>query len=567
MVFFSILGKTIEQERMSKGRYIMLLAFFVVMALPGCCGRRAVAERLDIAAAVMEAHPDSALTVVRSIAPSELRSSPLRARHSLLHAIALDKCYIDTTDLSIIQPAVDWYSRNGTQEEKMRTSYQRGIIYLNAEQYPEAAVHLSQADTYCDTVRFPKEAGLICARLATIFNRVYNHTEELEYARRAFRYFQEVENPEYWHHAKYQYAQALSNNKRFDEAERMFKEIIDDSRMEDYIVDKAKTGYALLLIVREKRDSKEACRLFSEVVRRSGSLSDANYWGAYAFSMADSGDLASSEQLFTSLFGYFGEDPQILYWKAKADALNGKYLSALKQLSQTLDEWNSKFSTVFEQSTSRAQRDYYQQQEREEAIKAGRWRTGLMVLLLLVVLLVSAFVRMIKMRSIKHQRMQEILIGSMESLRSQTAQTERDMASLRDGYVKMYRAQFNALNDLCETVLLSEGMTQPYHFVFDRVKNMTRCLREDPEGQKEFERMINKTQGNILHHFRESFPKRSEEDYRFVSFMIAGFDSRVLSLIFDLPIIEAAYQKRARMRKMLDKAPEEYKDQFMQFIK
>ena len=54
---------------------------------------------------------DSCLAVLRSIDTAALTRPADKARWALLYAMALDKNYIDTTDLSVLQPAIDRYTR------------------------------------------------------------------------------------------------------------------------------------------------------------------------------------------------------------------------------------------------------------------------------------------------------------------------------------------------------------------------------------------------------------------------------------------------------------------------
>lgn len=50
--------------------------------------------------------PDSALAVLESMDRGELKSRRSEAHHALLHAMALDKNYIDVTDDSLASVAV-----------------------------------------------------------------------------------------------------------------------------------------------------------------------------------------------------------------------------------------------------------------------------------------------------------------------------------------------------------------------------------------------------------------------------------------------------------------------------
>ena len=65
--------------------------------------------------------PDSALIRLQEIDTLNLFSNRLKAKYSLLLATALDKNYIDTSDTRILQPAIDYYSRNGSNEDKAKT--------------------------------------------------------------------------------------------------------------------------------------------------------------------------------------------------------------------------------------------------------------------------------------------------------------------------------------------------------------------------------------------------------------------------------------------------------------
>ena len=67
---------------------------------------------LEDVASFIEERPDSALTILDTMDSFSLTTSALKARHSLLLAMARDKNYIDDTTDSIIAPAVSWLLQN-----------------------------------------------------------------------------------------------------------------------------------------------------------------------------------------------------------------------------------------------------------------------------------------------------------------------------------------------------------------------------------------------------------------------------------------------------------------------
>ena len=110
--------------------YIILLV--AVLLTTGSCDRhRAAWEKLDMAESLMDSKPDSALEVLESIQASNVKGKEVAARYALLKSIALDKNYIDTTTFDVLQPAIDYYIKHGTPNERLRTYYYQGRIYQN----------------------------------------------------------------------------------------------------------------------------------------------------------------------------------------------------------------------------------------------------------------------------------------------------------------------------------------------------------------------------------------------------------------------------------------------------
>ena len=90
--------------------------------------------------------PDSALSVLDSIDRSLLTTKRLKAHHALLHAMALDKNYIDVSDDSIARVAVDYFSKHGPAKYEARSLYYLGLAYYYQGEYNKAIVELTKAE-------------------------------------------------------------------------------------------------------------------------------------------------------------------------------------------------------------------------------------------------------------------------------------------------------------------------------------------------------------------------------------------------------------------------------------
>ncbi|WP_337572334.1 hypothetical protein [Prevotella sp.] len=114
------------------GHFINIILLSLAVLTIGSCDRHGTAwNEMDKAENLMDAKPDSALVVLENIPASSVKGKEAAARYALLKSIALDKNYIDTTNFDVLQPAIDYYIKNGKPDEKLRTYYYQGRIYQN----------------------------------------------------------------------------------------------------------------------------------------------------------------------------------------------------------------------------------------------------------------------------------------------------------------------------------------------------------------------------------------------------------------------------------------------------
>ena len=108
---------------------IILLVAIVVLA--ACDRNTPIWEQMDMAEDLLNTKPDSALTILENIPVTNRKGKEIAARYALLKSMALDKNYIDTTTFDVLQPAIDYYLKKGSPDEKLRTYYYQGRIYQN----------------------------------------------------------------------------------------------------------------------------------------------------------------------------------------------------------------------------------------------------------------------------------------------------------------------------------------------------------------------------------------------------------------------------------------------------
>ena len=116
-------------------RISKVIFFLIFTACMASCVRDSDAGcLLDQAEMQLEMHPDSAFVALDSLDRSSLNTPELRARHALLYSIALEKCGIAMTSDSIINIAVDYYTRTNDKVNSENAELWRSRILEHAGQ-------------------------------------------------------------------------------------------------------------------------------------------------------------------------------------------------------------------------------------------------------------------------------------------------------------------------------------------------------------------------------------------------------------------------------------------------
>ena len=161
-------------------RYYCLILLVVAM-ISSCASNSNIIENLDRAAEIMNEKPDSAKIVLDGIKRSELKNRALKARFALLYSQAMDKCYIDTDNDSLISVALKYYSKHGTDHEKALAYYYHSVVFRNRDDDIEAEVNaLLEAKKYTATTEDHFLNGLIYHALARLYSAQGQHEEAFE---------------------------------------------------------------------------------------------------------------------------------------------------------------------------------------------------------------------------------------------------------------------------------------------------------------------------------------------------------------------------------------------------
>lgn len=165
-------GKILPCASLLHTRALVIVLISVIMLL--ACERHIPAwKQMDIAESLMNTKPDSALMVLESISPSDVKGKETSARYALLKSMALDKNCIDTTTFNVLQPAIDYYIEHGSPDEQLRTYYYKGRIYQNQDNNDLAMQSFMRGKEFCQEASDTLTMANLMVAQATIQYRIY----------------------------------------------------------------------------------------------------------------------------------------------------------------------------------------------------------------------------------------------------------------------------------------------------------------------------------------------------------------------------------------------------------
>ena len=176
---------------MNRHIYRLVAAVLAAITIVSCNGARKsetfrVLEDVD---SYIEARPDSALAVLEGIDKADLTTKELEAKYALLMSMALDKNYIDLQSDSVIAPAVRYYERYGSADEKLKMYYYSGRIKQNAGDNEGAMEMFVKGEEYAERCADKVAAARLYRAKMVINQDIFNYAQAILDANNAAKYY------------------------------------------------------------------------------------------------------------------------------------------------------------------------------------------------------------------------------------------------------------------------------------------------------------------------------------------------------------------------------------------
>lgn len=552
------------QENISAMKRISFIIATILVCFIGCAPKSVRHTLSDIETFIQE-RPDSALSILDTMDRASLTTARSRAHHALLHAMALDKNFIDVSDDSIAQVAVDYFSKHGPQKYHARSLYYLGLAYYYQEDYNKAIVVFTKAEEVaeaCDSLYL----GFVKVAQAEVYAQTYNPIEEIRCLREALDINSKVSTKYYCDVVKLNIISSLFNQYHHDEAEQLLHQLLDDETVDDKIRVSAELIQAYITVIyHENPDFSKAVKIYEDVFvgNLSHYITIKNYW-AWAYSLNALGRRMESQELIGQLI--LEPSGTASYWQYMIAKYNGNLKSALSHLEDYIKYNDTEVSDALKQSLALSQRDYYQAQSNLAEYEAQNAR-----LTSLIFILVSVFSAVIAYALIKsyvkrqEQQKEKYLLYITEINRQLEEAKREDYPTLKKKYLALYRTKFETIGALYEQYIQSKDLVNGESFVYRKVAAIVDDFTLDYQNSEKFKAMLDEDLDNVMTNLRKEMPSLKTKDIAIFSLFAIGFDVTTISHLLNASM-NTIYIRKSRIKNQINEVNPLHKEQFLEVL-
>ena len=569
---------------MNEMKQLYIALFLLMSALVTSCGNREAERIMDSAEDVMWTRPDSALTALESIDTLALKTKSQRARYSLLYTMALDRNHLTIQDLRVIKPAASYYENHGSNDDKMKMYF-----YLGTAQYdtgdPESAIasyiRAKEYSSRSDNLVF---RGIISSSISDVYLWNNNNSESISYSKEAYDYFAQAKDSFRLWNTTGLLANRYSNIRDWAKADSLYSVFFSQPIRDTSIYAEQLLTLAWNNIFKPNSDAHKSIDLFKRATGKFGVMPSIDDYCVYAYASEIIGDHRTANDVIRQLENVDSSSTILKIWKYRISKHRADYKTALTYLEQSLSDRNSEVLETVGQSVALAQSDYYEDKslllDRDRKIQ--RQMKWIIALIGLFTMIFALSIHSKHRKELQHQleeisfindevnqRLNESLLCEAEHLRSidslksanelaernirtlseklsDAAEKEQMLMVLRAKYVQANKRQYTHMNALCRRYLESSKTSRSgKDKIYAEVKEILAIL--DEPNQKDLESMLDDNLDGIMTKLRAEMPNATERDFRFITFLILGFDTKTIARMMGYNV-STVYTKRHNIK-------------------
>lgn len=531
-----------------------------VCIIYGCSDNSPKSILTDIDSFIQE-RPDSALAILDTMDRASLKTERLKAHHALLHAMALDKNFIDVSNDSIARVAVDYYATRGSRKSYARSLYYLGLAYFYQEEYTKAIVEFTKAESVAVTSD-SLYLGFSKVGLADTYGKSYNYGEEENNLKEAFDIFSSLSLNYYSQATLLRLANVYFNTSQTEKSIEILNELIIDNNIADNLKSSALATLAYQYTVKESPNLIYAETLFRRNNEEYGgnNMSIKRYW-AWAYSLYATGRKSEAREIMSQLIS--DESVTSSYWQYLITKSDGNLLLSLKHLENYIKYNDIIVSDIIHQSVALSQRDYYEYLADNYEYKAHNTRLTMLITILTFIFSSLFVFVLVRMYVRKQEFVKEKNLLYISEIRRQLEEAKReDYPLLKKKYLSLYRRKFEMIGTLYEHLMNSKDLINIEESIYKKVDALVINFTQDYKDSKKFEAMLDEDLDNIMSNLRSEIPDLKPKDYSIFSLFVIGFDVTTISHLLNTTM-NTIYIRKSRIKHHIEELNPPHKTQFL----
>lgn len=510
-------------------KLFVYLSLILTLLLYGC--DTTLKSQLDEIESIMDKHPQDALAQLESIDKDGIESQALYAKYSLLKSMAYDKNFIDISSDSIIAPAVSYYSKHGSADEKMMAFFYWGVTFYNSYQYDKALSVYTLAECQMNDALNPAHKGIVYMSLADIYQKHNLHSYAKKYIDKGIRSFEIANDQERLSGAKLAKALHYQHIQKWDVAESIYNELFDEIDSPE-VTKILLSNFALVQINKTPPNPEAALKCYQRLYTEYGQKLSLNQMGPYAYTLTLLGMDTTARRIISSYKeGLEQERAPYDYWLYRIARHHGDYYTALKNLEYAETENIQEDIKISNRNIPEILANYYQNESHNRlSIIQSQKRTIYLIISLSIVLV--AIITMItrKRRIYLEQAIQQDHEFIQLLLANDKIKTT-SVDIIRQQFIQSIKQQFEDTGKLLMKLEKCERKEEIRQMSF-HLRSITEKIRKDRRMHEEISRLINDSTNNALDYILSKI-HFSERDIQYLYYFIIGLDTRIITSLMN----------------------------------
>lgn len=548
-------------------RYCILYMITAILILcnVGCSNRKKIGSILSDAENQMDKYPDSALVLLSNIDANKISTKKQKADYALLLSQAKDKCFIDETNDSLINIAVNYYRSKRSSDKRMKSYYYLGRIQHNAGLYPQANVSFTLAENDALKLSDYFYAGLIYRGIMNVYNASYNYKEEALYASKSYDNFVNAKAYSYAAYALYSLGISKFNQQRYTDALSDFIQVIKyaENYNDAYLEANARANISTIFLEQNNADKAREQLLY--IKDSLNATLNSEWYTNYAWMCALENQLDSASyymELGQNIADITPHDYQKIKFRSYIiDRKLGRYKSALHTYEDITALQDSIVRSVLEESVIAYQRDYFHEQNKFASFKLKshiKLSAAIIVVLSLIIAVIS---RQKKLKGLEASKYMDKVCELEEHMIHSSVKMD-EMSLLIN---KLFHDKFTLINQLSSKYYERKNTQSEQISIYEEVKKSIDRISTNKYTASELERIINECCDNIMFKMRTQLPHFREVDFQLISYIVSGFSYQAISIFMDTKI-ENLYKRMYRLKDRIATSDAPDKDFFIKEI-